>query len=220
MTSEKTYPNDIVPPIHFENSQWVVTNYGLENLETYYQIRADALFSRRFDPHLRCQLYELPLDMALKTFVDIELFISGFLAAATIYQHRIDLPALDKTLQVARGYLSADQDLRILETIATAGEAPYAATEWMVGWNAEKRQVWVGPWPDRTNWCDDFLQTLGCCNRHFYEAMKGENSDARLLKILEVFHQIVVGDGIPARSAHFEFLKIADYRERFGGALQ
>lgn len=89
----------------FQNNQWAVTSLGLESRPPAppYRILAAELLSVRDDgdgPY-----YEWPVDLALKTWVDIETFVEAFVQA--ISDHVAQLPAahnatLARTLARAR----------------------------------------------------------------------------------------------------------------------
>jgi len=68
-------------PIHFENRQWAVTDYGLECLEQEYEIPAGALLLQH-DPDGDCAQIE---HMGEKGWVDIRLFAEALRQA--IYHH-------------------------------------------------------------------------------------------------------------------------------------
>lgn len=70
------WPNDLTQPVYFANSQWAVTAYGLECLERGAPYAAEG--SRMNETRPGSDLYDWPLHMAEKSWVDIEAFIQAF----------------------------------------------------------------------------------------------------------------------------------------------
>ncbi len=67
-------PRDAAPSVHFTNAQWAVTSFGLEYLGGE---RAYAVEGRRMCEMLG-GLYDWPLHMAGKPWVDAEAFLEAF----------------------------------------------------------------------------------------------------------------------------------------------
>ena len=68
------WPYGKPPPVHFTNAQWAVTGFGLEYLGGE---RAYAVEGRRLCEMLG-GLYDWPLHMAGKPWVDVEAFLEAF----------------------------------------------------------------------------------------------------------------------------------------------
>ncbi|EKS32667.1 hypothetical protein [Afipia clevelandensis] len=89
----------------FQNDQWAVTVHGLESRPPLppYRILASELLSTRDDGDGR--YYEWPVDIALKTWVEIDSFLEAFIQA--VLAHHELLPeeydtVLARTLAKAR----------------------------------------------------------------------------------------------------------------------
>jgi hypothetical protein len=67
-------PRDTTPPVHFTNAQWAVTSFGLEHLggEGAYAVEGQRMCEMLGD------LYDWPLHMAGKPWVDVEAFLEAF----------------------------------------------------------------------------------------------------------------------------------------------
>ena len=67
-------PRDRTPPVHFTNAQWAVTGFGLEYLggEGAYAVEGQRMCEMLGD------LYDWPLHMAGKPWVDVEAFLEAF----------------------------------------------------------------------------------------------------------------------------------------------
>ena len=72
----------------FKNAQWKVTNFGIERVggTAPYEIPAKSLLDTRNDNG--GPLYDWPIHMAEKTWVDINLFIEAFEAALDFHKTR------------------------------------------------------------------------------------------------------------------------------------
>jgi hypothetical protein len=71
---------EIALPIHFQNAQWAVTDFGLECKTTFYEIEGEGLL-RQHDPD-GCAIIE---HMGDKTWVDVDLLAEALRAG--IYHH-------------------------------------------------------------------------------------------------------------------------------------
>jgi hypothetical protein len=73
----------------FENHQWQVTDFGVESIRPAptYPIPADRLLEARWG---RAPVYSFPMQMAQKTWVDIEAFIEAFEKALQLLADRIE----------------------------------------------------------------------------------------------------------------------------------
>jgi hypothetical protein len=70
--------------------------------------------------------------------------------------------------------------------------------------------VKVGPHPDTIGWSKPYAQSAGSC----YLALKSAPEMEQLVQLFIDFHTMIVRDGIDPQTAHREFLKIDEYRER------
>ena len=90
----------------FENRQWKVTNYGIENVRgaPEYFFSADRLLE--MEDRGPGMLYDWPLHMAEKVWVDIDAFCEAFVHALKIHRRRykgkVDLVILEKSLRKAK----------------------------------------------------------------------------------------------------------------------
>ena len=84
----------------------------------------------------------------------------------------------------------------------------YNGLEWMIGWNISKREMVVGPWPDRTRWSSSYESTTGCC----FADIDGmtEEEIAECLRG-EALHMI--SRGVPQETVFQEFSKIRIWRD-------
>jgi hypothetical protein len=98
------WPHEIVPPIWFANSQWAVTDYGIECLTSYYIIDAKRL--GMLTDRSAGILYDWPVHLAEKTWVDLDAFAQAFEFAlrhhAKAYKGTFDKARLAASLAVAR----------------------------------------------------------------------------------------------------------------------
>jgi len=67
-------PRDVAPSVYFTNAQWAVTSFGLEYLggEGAYAVEGRRMCEMLGD------LYDWPLHMAGKPWVDVEAFLEAF----------------------------------------------------------------------------------------------------------------------------------------------
>jgi hypothetical protein len=72
--------------IFFENHQWRVTAYGVESLEPgiTYELPAE-----RFLESSRGAVYDWPVHMAEKNWIDIEAFIEAFTKALSLHAGKL-----------------------------------------------------------------------------------------------------------------------------------
>jgi hypothetical protein len=97
------------PPseVWFQNHQWSVTDYGVES------VTPGAPYHYHFDKSRLLEagdygdkLYDWPIHMAEKTWIDIEAFNEAFVKALDLhagsYGGTVDKPTLEKTLERAR----------------------------------------------------------------------------------------------------------------------
>jgi hypothetical protein len=92
----------------FENHQWAVTRDGIERINpgpAPYVIEAHRLLER--DGIGRGKLYDWPVHVAQKSWVDIDAFIEAFGAALRLhagkYQGQVDPDILEASISEARG---------------------------------------------------------------------------------------------------------------------
>jgi hypothetical protein len=90
--------------IWFENHQWSVTDYGVESVRPaapYYHFNKERLLETG---NLAGEMYDWPVHMAEKTWVDIEAFIEAFEKALDLhgYRAKVDQAMLTKSLARAR----------------------------------------------------------------------------------------------------------------------
>lgn len=90
----------------YQNRQWAVTSYGVESVppESKYHFEASRLTEMRGDG--ADAIYDWPVHMAEKTWVDIEAFIDAFKKALELhagkYAPPVDSSLLAKSLAAAR----------------------------------------------------------------------------------------------------------------------
>ncbi|HLZ01824.1 MAG TPA: hypothetical protein VKR55_06690 [Bradyrhizobium sp.] len=90
----------------FKNHQWAVTDYGVEVVKptSYYHFDKTRLLEST--DYGSGELYDWPVHMAEKTWVDIEAFIEVFLKALELhagsYRGNVDKEMLTKSLARAR----------------------------------------------------------------------------------------------------------------------
>jgi hypothetical protein len=96
------------PPseIWFKNHQWSVTDYGVESVRPaapYYHFAKTRLLETG---NRGGELYDWPIQLAEKTWVDIEAFIEVFLKALELhaggYAGKVDEAMLSRSLAYAR----------------------------------------------------------------------------------------------------------------------
>lgn len=92
--------------MRFENSQWAVTEDGLDTIESepFYEIdAADLVKTVNLDGDI---YYDWPLHMAAKTWLDVEAFIEAFTLALDVHRRRlpfrVDPDLLQKSLLEVR----------------------------------------------------------------------------------------------------------------------
>jgi hypothetical protein len=96
---------DDEPPseIWFKNHQWSVTDYGVEAVKPapYYHFDKKRILETG---NRGGELYDWPVHMAEKTWVDLEAFIEVFLKAIDMhgYAEKVDRDMLDRSLARAR----------------------------------------------------------------------------------------------------------------------
>jgi hypothetical protein len=104
-----SHDDDEEPPskVLFENHQWSVTDYGVEAVRPaapYYHFDKSRLLETT-DLGFG-EIYDWPVHMAEKTWVDIEAFIEVFVKAlelhAQSYRGTVDQTILSKSLAYAR----------------------------------------------------------------------------------------------------------------------
>ena len=102
------FDDDDEPPskVLFQNHQWSVTDYGVESVRPeapYYHFEKRRILEteNRGD-----ELYDWPIHMAEKTWVDIEAFIEVFLKAIELhagsFKGKVDEAMLQKSIERAR----------------------------------------------------------------------------------------------------------------------
>lgn len=93
--------------VWFENHQWSVTDYGVES------VRPGAPYHYHFDKSRLLEtgnhggeMYDWPVHMAEKTWIDIEAFIEAFVKALDLhtgsYRGAVDQVMLEKSIERAR----------------------------------------------------------------------------------------------------------------------
>lgn len=101
--------DDEEPPsvVWFSNNQWSVTDYGVESVRPaapYYHFDKSRLLEST--DHGFGEMYDWPVHMAEKIWVDIEAFIEVFVKAlemhAGSYRGKVDETMLSKSLARAR----------------------------------------------------------------------------------------------------------------------
>ncbi len=86
----------------------------------------------------------------------------------------------------------------------------------MIAWNPrcvrKPNEPWIkaAPWPNRTEWTEEYLMTDGDC----YAEWQRADPVMRGLLVLAAFNTCVVRDGVPVELAHEQFLKCPEYRRR------
>ncbi|MCK1494447.1 hypothetical protein IVB14_29575 [Bradyrhizobium sp. 180] len=103
-----SYDDDDEPPskVLFQNHQWSVTDYGVEAVKPapYYHFDKTRLLEAT--DHGSGTMYDWPVHMAEKTWVDIEAFIEVFVKALDLhagsYGGTVDKGMLAKSLATAR----------------------------------------------------------------------------------------------------------------------
>jgi hypothetical protein len=99
---------DDEPPskVLFENHQWQVTDYGVESAKPAPTYHFEARRVLETGSAGREELYDWPVHMAEKTWVDIEAFIEPFVKATEIhagkYKGRVDAAMLKASIAEAR----------------------------------------------------------------------------------------------------------------------
>lgn len=78
---------EIEGPIHFQNAQWAVTDYGLECLITFYEIDAGFLLRT-----LTTGSSEQVFNLSQKRWVDLDLFGEALKAAITHHHPAAEVP--------------------------------------------------------------------------------------------------------------------------------
>jgi len=81
-----------VDPV-FRNNQWAITTYGIECLDGSCPIDRARLSETR----LGSDLYDLPLHMAEKSWVDLKAFLEAFRWALSYHRVGFDEAALRRT---------------------------------------------------------------------------------------------------------------------------
>jgi len=94
-------------PIYYQNAQWAVTAYGIEQVPpSSGPIPASDIAFTRKDSKGHVIYYDLPLHMAGKQWVNIELFLDAFMRALVKHEaaHRgpISLKLFIETADAAR----------------------------------------------------------------------------------------------------------------------
>jgi len=92
----------------FENHQWEVTDYGVESKRPAPTYNFEAARLLETADHGHGPMYDWPVHMAEKTWVDIEAFIEAFEQALAIHKGKYDGKAdpemMSESLRVARRY--------------------------------------------------------------------------------------------------------------------
>jgi len=94
--------------VWFENHQWAVTDYGLESIQLpwEYPIAASRLLETRGSADSK--LYNWPVHLAQKKWIDIEAFIEAFNKALELhedeYRGSVDFLVLGKSIDAARNW--------------------------------------------------------------------------------------------------------------------
>jgi hypothetical protein len=87
----------------YKNRQWAVTDYGVESLKSapYYHFDKGRILETG---NRGGEMYDWPLQMAEKTWVDIEAFIEIFQKAIDLhgYAEKVDKDMLSRSLEKAR----------------------------------------------------------------------------------------------------------------------
>jgi hypothetical protein len=78
------WPKNVTPPVHFINHQWAVTGYGLECVQPGAGLY-EAEGSRMNETRPGTDLYDWPLHMAEKDWVDLGAFNEAFEHALRLY---------------------------------------------------------------------------------------------------------------------------------------
>ena len=86
----------------YNNSQWRVTRQGLEAKKPEkYQIFADQLDSRAARGEGGTDIYDFPIHLAEKEWVDLNLFLSAFRHALDHHGHAVDEEFFDSSAKMA-----------------------------------------------------------------------------------------------------------------------
>lgn len=86
----------------YKNRQWAVTDYGVESLKSapyYHFAKSRLLESTDFGSG---EMYDWPIHMAEKTWVDFDAFVEVFLKAIEIHAAKVDEVMLQKSIERAR----------------------------------------------------------------------------------------------------------------------
>jgi hypothetical protein len=94
----------------FENHQWSVTDYGVESVKPAPEYHFEANRLLETGSAGREEMYDWPIHMADKTWVDIEAFIEAFIRAIDIhkgkYKGEVDPEMLSASVGAARSLAS------------------------------------------------------------------------------------------------------------------
>ena len=84
----------------------------------------------------------------------------------------------------------------------------YNGRDWMIAWNRSKKEMVVGPWPDRTRWANGYESTTGCGFTEIHDL-----TDEEIAECLrgEALHMISLG--VPVETVFREFSKIRIWRD-------
>jgi hypothetical protein len=104
-------------PVYYRNAQWAVTGYGIEELpETNGPIDAEQIGETRKDAKGRATYYNLPLHLASRQQVNIELFLDAFMRALVIHRKRhkgpVSLKLFIATADAARDRAKSARNMR------------------------------------------------------------------------------------------------------------
>jgi hypothetical protein len=88
----------------YKNRQWAVTDYGVESLKSQPYYHFDKTRLLESTDYGSGELYDWPVHMAEKTWVDLEAFIEVWRKALEMhgYADKVDQPMLESSLTRAR----------------------------------------------------------------------------------------------------------------------
>ncbi|HEX4767388.1 MAG TPA: hypothetical protein VH414_14045 [Lichenihabitans sp.] len=103
--------------VSFKNEQWLVDEHGLQS------VRPGAPRAFKIEAHRLLEsdagqgdLYDWPLDLAAKAWIDIEAFIEAYVEALDLHADKLeaspDLGKLSATLDEARRIVAEREDAR------------------------------------------------------------------------------------------------------------
>ncbi len=107
------WPENITPPVHFINRQWAVTSYGLEAIDRAAP-RYEAEGCRMNEIRPGSDLYDWPVHMAEKDWVDLPAFIEAFEHALRLYcPSDFDADRFARSVAEARRIVAVARQVRL-----------------------------------------------------------------------------------------------------------